>query len=213
MNFLSHYYFYKSDDIYYNLGLVLPDLVRNISKTHLRPLSTYDKKEHIALGNGSKAHIEGDRIFHQSEFFRVCETHIAKQLNTKATWPRKWFFNHLLLEIGLDRVLMDHYPNLCQEFYTDLEQVDKQTLIEFLNLSGIKQYNEFAPGYERFVNFKFIFEYQYNEKIFFALSRVYLRTGITYEWTENDKMLFMEHLPGILKFISEHIDILNEELK
>ncbi len=213
MNFLSHYHFYKSEDPYYNVGLVLPDLVRNICKTHLRPNEQYDNPIHESLGKGSRDHIEGDRIFHQSEFFRACESHISGLLDKQAAWPRKWFLNHLLLEIGLDRALMDLYPDLCTNFYQQLEQADIKELTSFLQVSGKEDFSKFGQGYERFVTFRFIFDYKHNEKIIFALSRVYLRTGIQYEWTENDKNVLLENLPEILRFISAKIDNLKKELK
>lgn len=213
MNFLSHYHFYKSDDTYYNVGLVLPDLVRNICKTHLRPNKSYANPIHESLGKGSRDHIEGDRIFHQSEFFTVCQNHISDLLDKQAAWPRKWFLNHLLLEIVLDRALMDLNTNLCSDFYNQLEKCDIQELTIFLEHLGVLDFSKFGTGYARFVNFRFIFDYKHNEKIFFALSRVYLRTGIQYVWTEDDKHLLLQNLPEILRFIHTQLDNLKKELK
>ncbi len=213
MNFLSHYHFYKSDDPYYNVGLVLPDLARNLLKTHLKHDELYTLKEHQSLKDGSLVHIKADKIFHQSAFFASCERHISSLLDHKAQWPRKWFFNHLLLEIGLDRVLMEHHRTLCDSFYKELEQADLKTITSFLKLGSDAHSAQFASGYERFVSFRFIFDYEHNEKIFLALSRVYSRIGIQYDWTRDDQLHFLQNLPDILDFIGKQLPLLESGLK
>jgi hypothetical protein len=213
MNFLSHYFFHRSAHAYFNTGLVLPDLVRNICKTHLKPLPHYEHPQHQILGQGSQLHIEGDRIFHQSDFFTTCEHYIGDQLDLEAGWPRKWFLNHLLLEIALDRVLMDLYPTLCEEFYAELEQVSPEIITTFLDISHVDGADKFKVGFENFVRYRFLFEYAHNEKIIFALSRVYLRTGIHYEWTDADRNLLLSKLRDILEFIGTKIAALKNELE
>jgi hypothetical protein len=212
MNFLSHYHFYRSADTYYNVGLVLPDLVRNICKTHIKLSTSYVNEPHTFLAKGSHAHLEGDRIFHQSRFFNVCQSYISERLDPTAAWPRKWFLNHLLLEIALDRVLMEQHPLLCKDFYNDLELADVDNLTSFLQISKIPDTSLFAPGYQRFVSFPFIFDYMHNEKIILALSRVYSRIGIDYQWSKTDKHTLMSELPGILDFISGQVANLEQEL-
>lgn len=157
--------------------------------------------------------MEADRIFHQSSFFRTVESYISRQLDPYAKWPRKWFLNHLLVEITLDRALMDADPNLCQDFYDQLGSCDPDLVAEFLKESDVTKYDQFAAAYTRFVNFAFIFDYKYNEKIVFALSRVYQRSGIQYEWTENDRDMIVQQLPGIILAVKSLIPDLKDELK
>lgn len=213
VNFLAHFYFYRSGDAYYNTGLVLPDLVRSFCKDRLKLKTQYLSPEFESLKDGSLAHIEADRIFHQSAFFKTAESYIGDRLDADARWPRKWFLNHLLVEIALDRALMDLHPKLCQDFYDELGRCDASLISEFLKASDVSNYEQFTLAFTRFVSFAFIFDYQYNEKIVLALSRVYQRSGIQYEWTENDRNMIVGQLPGIISAVKSLIPKLEDELK
>ncbi|MCC6818523.1 MAG: hypothetical protein IT245_06520 [Bacteroidia bacterium] len=213
MNFIAHYYFYKNQDKHHNLGLVLPDLVKNFCKAHLRPTQVFKHPQLKSLNEGSIKHLQSDKKFHNSTFFIQCEDLISHLLDSNAVWPRKWFFNHLLSEILLDRVLIDKNPKICDEFYEDLRHINKEQVELYLKMSGINNYQNFIPALEKFVNIGFIYEYQHNEKIFFALGRVYSRLGIHYDWTETDKKLLLENIPIILNYIDLELNTLETELK
>lgn len=213
MNFIAHYHFYRREDAYYNLGLVLPDLTKNFCKSHLRPKETFMHPQLKALAMGSLEHLKADKIFHQSRFFKQCEELVSHLLDLEANWPRKWFLNHLLSEILIDRVIMERFPKICDEFYNDLKAVSTDQVELFLKMSGIANYQNFTHGFKRFVEIAFIYEYMYNEKIIFALGRVYSRLGIEYTWTEKDKMLLQENIPMILDFIHLELESLESELK
>lgn len=213
MNFLSHYHFYKNGDPYFNTGLVMPDMVRTFCKVHLKPQKNFIRPALSALNKGCIVHLEADKKFHNSVTFQKICDQLAIMLDAEAGWPRKWFLNHLLTEILIDRVLMDRHENLCSDFYTQLQNTDQSQLTLFLKLSGIPNYQNFASGFERFVNLKFISDYEHNEKIILALNRVYMRLGINYEWTEQDKDLLKAQIPQFLKFIDENLNALELEIK
>lgn len=213
MNFIAHYHFYKSEDSYYNLGLVLPDMVKNFNKTHLKPKDQFVHQLLNSINKGSKMHLEADKLFHQSTFFKEAEKFMSFMMDDKALWPRKWFLNHLLCEIVLDRVIMERHPNEVKEFYSELNNVNIDQVELYLKLSNIPNYQNFREGFERFVKYQFIFEYEHNEKIIFALGRVYQRLGIEYEWTEEDKNLLLYAIPRQMEYIDERYHLLKKELK
>jgi hypothetical protein len=213
MNFLSHYFFYKTQDPYYNTGLILPDLVKNYCNSHINPIGKFNRPAFIALAEGSLTHLECDRKFHNSEFFKSTTHFLSDAFDSECQWPRKWFLNHLLMEILLDRVLMDKNEKLCEQFYHDLTKVNVEEIGVFLKMIGLPNPQNFQIGFERFVDSKFIFEYQHNEKICFALNKVYQKVGIDYEWTNEDNVLIQKKLPKILEFLKGKLDDLNHELK
>lgn len=213
MNFLSHFFFYKKEDPYFNTGLVLPDLVKSFCKTHLKPKDSYTRPSFQALNNGTKLHLEVDKKFHNSNFFKISTAFISNILDSEANWPRKWFLNHLLTEILMDRVLMDKHENLCNEFYSQLKSVETPQIELYLKLSGVHNYQNFTPGFTRFVDFQFIFDYKHNEKLIFALNRVYKRTGIEYQWTIEDEKLLLKNIPIIIDYLDMHLGSLIEEIK
>lgn len=213
MNFLSHYHFFKTEDTYYNTGLVLPDLVRNFCKSHLKPGNSFNRPALDALNRGSMRHLEADKLFHNSAYFIRMTGFISEYLDPEAPWPRKWFLNHLLCEILTDRVLMDRQSGLCTEFYTQLEHTDPAQITLYLKLSGVRNYQNFAEAFQRFVSVRFIFEYMHNENIIRALSRVYARVGIAYEWTDADRSLLLRHIPGLLRYMDTQLQMLENDLK
>ena len=213
MNFIAHYHFYRTDDRYYNVGLVLPDLVRNFCKIHLRPNHVFQHPQLRALSMGSQMHLDSDKLFHNSSFFRQCEDLCGYLLDDKARWPRKWFLNHLLSEILLDRIIIEKYPGIVESFYADLSKANPEHTELFLKMNGINNYQNFTPALQRFVNVAFIFEYLHNEKIVLALGRVYSRLGIDYQWTDEDRAHLMRHIPIILNFIDLELNKLESELK
>jgi hypothetical protein len=154
-----------------------------------------------------------DKIFHQSEFFRNAQHEVSVLLDQQGQWPRKWFFNHVFTEIVLDRVLMDANPQLCQSFYDDLKAVDAPTVAHFLELAGVQNHGIFAQRFLKFIEYQFIFDYQHNEKINLALSQLYRRVGIDYDWTPQDHALIQAHLPKIIGIIAEQLENLTKELK
>jgi hypothetical protein len=117
------------------------------------------------------------------------------------------------MEILLDRVLMDEHEELCTQFYQDLSHVNTEEICVFLKMIGLPNPQNFQIGFDRFVNSRFIFEYKHNEKISFALNRVYQKVGINYEWTIEDNLLLQKKLPEILYFIKGCLDDLSNELK
>lgn len=212
MNFIAHYHFQRNGDLHYNLGLVLPDLVKNFCKEHIKPGKPFVNPTLNAIRNGCDRHLEDDKIFHQSNFFKTCEHHLKELFGDLPKWPRKWFFNHLLIEILLDRCIMEMEPNVCNDFYEDLKNVNIEKTELFLKMSSIPNYQNFNPGFQRFVSMQFIFEYMHNERIFLALGRVYSRLGIEYEWTDYDKQLLLETIPKMLNFIELSYNHLQLEL-
>lgn len=205
MNFLSHYFFHQKESYHFNFGLVLPDLVRHFSKTHLTLLPQYNHPHKNEIMFGSHYHFKGDKLFHQSDFFNRMTLLLKERLDEKAQWPRKWFLNHLLIEMTLDRALMEENPDLCHQFYKDLSMVENPLIHSFLQDSGIENTADFIEKHQRFVNFPFIFDYLHNEKLINALGMVYKRVGISYEWQAQDKELLMDALPGLIDFAKKNI--------
>lgn len=212
MNFLSHYFFYQKQDPYFNTGLILPDLVKNYCQTHIQISGHFNRPAFINLAEGCQTHLNCDKKFHNSEFFKSTTNYLSETFDAQCAWPRKWFLNHLLMEILLDRVLMDMHSNLCQSFYNNLQQVDIDELLVFIRKLGVVNGQNFKIGFEKFVEHQFLFEYQYNEKISFALNKVYQKVGIPYEFTKDDQRMIENQMPKLLEFIRYKLDDLVQEL-
>ncbi|WP_442588565.1 ACP phosphodiesterase [Pedobacter sp. AW31-3R] len=183
MNFLSHFYFERkntNDDIV--MGVVLPDFIKNAHKDwNLNP----QKKEELFVDNpalfslltGWKKHLEVDRLFHSSLFFKE-KTALLKQLILPVldSGPVKPFFlAHIGLELILDHLLLNQGKVNVNTFYTQLNTAKSPALDQFLSLSGIPDGLLFDQFLSSFLSSRYLLSYQKIENITYALNRICMR--------------------------------------
>ncbi|WP_316813916.1 hypothetical protein [Pedobacter heparinus] len=183
MNFLSHFYFERNNpDENMVLGVVLPDFIKNAHKDYnLYPLKIRHlfktQQEQIAILKGWERHIEVDRIFHSSDFFRH-HTNNLKQLIVKAceNSPVKPFFlAHIGLELVLDHLLtVDGIVNI-NTFYDQLGKADKSALDDFLHTCSLADTTVFLKFLNNFISSRYLFSYQKIDNISYALNRICMR--------------------------------------
>ncbi|WP_316821530.1 hypothetical protein [Pedobacter gandavensis] len=183
MNFLSHYYFERHNtDENIVIGVILPDLVKNAQKeSNLYP----QKEKHLFLKDphqqsllkGWERHLEVDRIFHNSDFFKV-QTNALKQLILPAceNSPVKPFFlAHIGIELVLDHILTQKGMVNIDIFYQHLIKSDKEAIEAFLKNCGVTDTSVFLKFLENFINSRYLFSYQKIENISYALNRICMR--------------------------------------
>ena len=183
MNFLSHYYFDRTNsDAHVVMGCVLPDLIKNASKeANLYP----QKNEFLFTGNpeeealllGWKRHLAVDLYFHSSDFF-LEKTALLKQLILPVvdnTPVRPSFLAHIGLELLLDHLLIEHNLVQVNHFYDQLIAVNGQSLDDFLQHCKLKQPDVFKRFLEQFISSKYLLSYQKIENISYALNRICMR--------------------------------------
>ena len=177
MNFLTHYYCdRKKGDPLYNLGLAIPDLMSMFKrgwKVNSR-LSKYTLTgDFLSISEGIGQHLQADAYFHQSEFFlkntsRIKQLMLDNQLNYRGT--HFLFLSHLLLEICIDRVIVNNFPKVVAEFYTDMSTIPQQIVNDFFGEIEVAIPEGFFIFYERFVRDKFLYNYEDIEKSFSCIT-------------------------------------------
>jgi len=183
MNFLSHFYFDQSaKDPQFILGLVLPDLIKNAHKDWKIHPQKYEElfladEAHMAILSGWKKHLSVDKYFHSSDFF-LHHTHQIKELIQ--TWlikSRVWpsFLAHISLELMLDSLLITENMVSVDDFYQQLEKIDRTKLKHFLELNQIPNPEIFFQFYDRFVDSKYLNSYRDSHQISYALNRICMR--------------------------------------
>lgn len=184
MNFLAHYYLDRqSDDSLFVIGLVTPDLVslydrsisfreRNIRK---RLEGVELRKGEAALLQGVYRHFEADGIFHDSDFFKTESSFIAKKLRDtfgEAVVGRSFFVGHVLLELCLDRVIMEAIPNLLDRFYTHFQQVPVLEIARCTALIAGQPLEQYEPYISSFIEKAFLRKYVDPQHIVRVLRRI-----------------------------------------
>jgi acyl carrier protein phosphodiesterase len=183
MNFLSHFYFERENiNDYVVMGVVLPDLIKNADKSwNLNPQKDEylyrDVPEYNALLRGWKRHLEVDRLFHSSEFFKT-QTAILKQMILPAvqTGPVKAFFlAHIGLELILDHLLLTQNIVDTDNFYRQLRAAHSEPLNGFLRLARLPDKHRFNKFMDDFISSRYLFSYDKIGNITYSLNRICMR--------------------------------------
>lgn len=130
---------------------------------------------------GCEMHYEADEWFHDCHYF----TQVSESIDAWITeqkqaglflQQRSWFLGHILAEMLLDRLIIDLEPASLDHFYSDLNQVDLQTICLFLKDAGKQDTTPFEQMYRGFTDSEFIRHYHQNEGLVESLSRLVQRT-------------------------------------
>ncbi len=180
MNFLSHYYFdRKSTDCYHILGTVLPDLLKNADKTIiLHPEKLVHTDERInSLIAGWQKHLDVDRHFHSSEFFKYHSHQIKLLLRPiiEDSPVKPFFLGHIAIELLLDNLLLTTQKITVNGFYDHLSSCDEEVIHRFLKFSGMKNTDVFLTFFESFKHHRYLQTYTDVAQVAYALKRICMR--------------------------------------
>jgi hypothetical protein len=215
LNFLAHYYFDRIDhDPHHNLGLILPDLVRNFVKgTKFKYEAVPESAAAKSLLHGCLAHIKSDKIFHEWEGFLESMDRIIEEIRHADLGLRKdWFIAHIFSELILDHALLKIHPNLAIELYTDYEKVDIAPLEEFLDSQNFNRFDLFLEGYRRFMKHQYLLSYKDEESVLYALGRICTKMRLP-AFTDEQIVLFQRIMTKEKDFLVAEVPHLKQALK
>jgi hypothetical protein len=202
LNYLSHYFIdNKQDNNYFNSALFLPDFARNVARGFDQEITDLSANE-IQLQLGCKAHLQADKLFHPSAFFKKYSdivNHELQQFEPLAHINRKWFLAHILMEMMIDRLLVKFFPTVCHSFYHDLNQIDTKILHQFVLRFSNKSIEPFIKQFDHFCEVRYLFGYAVDDSFVYSVARVF-KYGSGIEMTMSDK-LFLKKLVNNLEQI------------
>ena len=212
VNFFGHYYLdHIPNNPLHNFGILTPDLLRNFTANlYDKNLLHHLRKSHWQIG--VLKHFERDKHFHQSVFFK--ETYQSCHETTKNTFqkcniPRYYFALHVLIEMILDKVLINQNENKLHEFYNQLE-LCKEEIPQLLEQVNHQNPNLFMERYNLFLESKYLFKYQHNSGIVYGLNRIYIQVNAyQIEWNEKQKKELEKIVTIIELTIRDNIKKLN----
>lgn len=180
MNFLSHFYFDReTDDCYFILGTVLPDLLKNADKTiiiHPEKLQ-HPEKNINSIIKGWNKHLEVDRYFHSSNFF-LTHSHQLKKLLApviEGSPVKPFFLGHIALELILDNLLITTNKIEAHSFYEHIAGCDNKPIHDFLTSADLKDTAKFFRFFDGFKRDGYLHTYSETPKIAYALKRICMR--------------------------------------
>lgn len=223
MNFLSHYYFerdnHSSEEV---LGTVLPDLVKNANK-HWRIFPEKNEtvfptgSELSYILNGWKRHLEVDKHFHSSAFFKehARKLRIAVEPVLKDSPARPFFIAHIAVELMLDSLLLTENIIDTTDFYGHLNKSDKAVLRSFLDMSDLPDAGLFLEFLDEFITAAYLDSYRESQHILYALNRICMRIW-DQPFTEKQKteltFILIDYLEELKKDFMEIFELIEIRL-
>lgn len=193
MNFLSHFYFDRTNtNCFHILGTVMPDLLKNADKTiilHPEKLS-YTDPDISSLIGGWQKHLEVDRYFHSSDFFK----HHSHQLKTEllpaleGSPVKPFFLGHIAVELILDNLLLTTNKVTVEDFYHHLDNCNDKVISEFLLFCGMERPEVFLNFFANFKKHRYLSTYANSSQVAYALKRICMRIW-TAPFTPQQEML------------------------
>lgn len=213
MNFFGHYFLdHKINNPIHNFGLLTPDLLRNFTPSEYDKKLIHKKLLNKDWENGIQLHFQRDKNFHTSIFFdlvyNACHE-FTKSKFQEAQIPRFWFALHVLIEMVLDKVLIQQDENKLDQFYEQLTICIPEIpdLLKQVNHSNTKL---FLDKYQRFLDSKYLYKYLESEGIAYGLNRIYFQVNAYNEdWNKIQKQNLIEVILLIENTILLNITKLN----
>jgi len=180
MNFLSHYYFDRhTSNCYHVLGTVLPDLIKNADKTtiiHPEKLN-YPAGAAQQIRDGWHKHLEVDRHFHNSGFFKTHAHQLKLVLRpaVEGSLAKPFFLGHIALELILDNLLLTTTQLTAHGFYDHLSSCEHEAITDFLTRSGMSNPAAFIHFFENFKRNQYLHTYAQTGQVAYALKRICMR--------------------------------------
>lgn len=184
----------------YHLGLLFPDFLKHFTLQRFKPLNEHDNHP---ISIGAMQHIERDANFHSHAFFDEMCSEIAAFIDKTpaSAIPKTWFLAHILLEMGIDRILMEKHPNLLDEFYKELVMVKEGEIESYFRHNNLAQASVFFAKLSKFNESRWLFQYLDDEKLPISLNHVYFRIGLSEKWDSDINIALVNSLPELLNII------------
>lgn len=217
MNYLSHYYFDRDEDNkYYNIGLILPDLARShIAKLRINPYKniTFTTKEISSMNDGCNKHFASDRKFHNWMTFVELTNKATDMIRESGDKDinRDYFITHIMVEILLDKILLDKNPSLADDFYAMIDSVEMDWILKFMRYAGLQDDELWKGQHRRFMKAGFLKSYTSIENVIAAVEGVSANLGMI-ELNDDQRNLLIEICKAIEPELARSIDALEIQL-
>ena len=186
MNYLSHA-FRHLDRPYFAAGTALPDWMSLLDRKnrarrqYAEPVIDDPDSEIAEFAKGVLRHHDDDRWFHgHPEFIRLStelavatRTHLEDGLGHQAG-----FLGHIAVELILDSVLTADDPRLVDRYFDNLKSLSADKIQQAANLICRKPVTKLSDMLPRFINARFLADYEDDRLLLSRLNGVMKRVKL-----------------------------------
>lgn len=188
MNYLSHGVAFLDEPLIL-AGSVIPDLLSVVdrkcrvrSKKIAPLLASDDLPSSVrAVLTGVQSHLDDDDWFHGSAAFLDVSGRLSRLF--RAAMPddethRVGFLGHIVVELLLDRWIMEQNTTALDRFYTAFDTADPQVVQYSVGLAASRTTEKIVPFWHRFVDERFLADYPDPNRMLWRLNHVMKRVGL-----------------------------------
>jgi hypothetical protein len=134
-----------------------------------------------ALARGILRHLDDDSWFHATEAFQRTESAMRTLLRDAqgaAPHPRTWFFAHVLVEMLLDRFLIQRDPVRLDAYYGAVDAIDAAALPGMIDAWTVGEPDRLPEYVEAFREWRYLYGYLEDDALFRRLGGLARRVGL-----------------------------------
>ncbi|MFK7768504.1 MAG: hypothetical protein AB8B55_14880 [Mariniblastus sp.] len=201
------------DDPYFAVGCCLPDWLSACDrKCRAREKKARQFIEHSdpivsTIAQGVVRHHTDDAWFHRTPIFNNLILDFAVELrdifgNERSMRPS--LIGHILVELFLDSYLNSQFPGKLDFFYEQTKTVDAEKVQDAINLFATKPTDKLANEIERFIQARYLFDYDTDEGVIYRINRVFERISLNqigdeiFTWMPNARTRVHKNVAGLL---------------
>ncbi len=195
----------------------MPDLVKDFSKIYNKQIddefiTESEINKYILLG--IENHIKADDIFHRHSLFEELQEIAKSEMKKtfKGSLKRRYVIAHVLIELLIDKFVINNENTVLDTFYTKLDNIDINNANKFFEKINIQENtSHFKRNFTKFIRLKFLFRLKENEGIIFTLDKVFSKK-LNYNFMEEQKKWDLT-INNIYKKIEKQIPLLLGDVK
>ena len=124
---------------------------------------------------------------------------------------RDYFITHIMVEILLDKILLDKNPSLADDFYAMIDSVEMDWILKFMRYAGLQDDELWKGQHRRFMKAGFLKSYTSIENVIAAVEGVCANLGMI-ELNDDQRNLLIEICEAIEPELARSIDALEIQL-
>ena len=218
MNYLAHGYRFLDDPLFL-AGTAVPDWLSvadrrvRARKRLVTPVVAASSDQSVQqIGNGILQHHSDDDAFHQCEAFLMLSSELSTKFRAIMPDPydhRPGFLGHIVTELMLDAVLSERSPELTEQYYHALRQVDAGLIQDVVNQMASRSTDRLALFIGRFIDEQFLFDYLNDDKMLVRLNQVLRRVKLpqmnesALDVLASGRSLLRQHADSLLAAVAE----------
>ena len=165
------------------------------------------------MNDGTNKHFASDRKFHNWMVFVDLTNRATDMIRESGDKEinRDYFITHIMVEVLLDKILLDQNPTLADDFYKMIDSVEQDWILKFMRYAGLQDDELWKGQHRRFMKARYFESYTSIENVVNAVEGV-CRSLDMIELTDDQRQLLIDICETIEPELTRSIDALEIQL-